>query len=131
MSKLTRRAVLRGTPAAAIAAGAKLAPDEQLALRQICRDGDLLLVEGLPFLLVPVTPATLDALAAFEAAAEDLEQDNEDCCTASDDAGAMAIFQPIGAEPHEDEDAEPCVTPPAAIAAARARLGRPVRRRGA
>ncbi len=53
-------------------------PAEREALRSICENGDLLMVDGRPWLLAPVTPALLDTLAAFEAEASEVEPDAED-----------------------------------------------------
>ena len=57
----------------------RLGPPERKAMREICDGGDVLLISGEAWLLAPVSRATLGALAAFEADAEDreLEQDNE------------------------------------------------------
>ncbi len=54
---------------------APLDPPERRALREIIERGDLTHVNGQAFLVVPVTPATLDALAAFEAEAADRESE--------------------------------------------------------
>src|SRR5579862_8855813 len=75
-----------------------LLPDERRALRQIIAGADLLEVGDQTYLLAPVLPATLDALAAFEAEAAELEEDNEDRCTAHDDSLAE-----IGAGGASDE----------------------------
>lgn len=52
-----------------------LDPPERRALREIVERGDLTHMGGQAFLVAPVSPATLDALAAFEAKAEDQESD--------------------------------------------------------
>lgn len=52
-----------------------LAPPERRALREIVEHGDLAIVDGQAYLVAPVSPATIDALAAFEAEAEDLEDE--------------------------------------------------------
>ena len=57
----------------------KLGPDERKALRQIVATADLIEAgDGGPWLLVPTTPTLIGALAAFEADAEDRENDLED-----------------------------------------------------
>ncbi len=48
-------------------------PPERHALREIARLDDLAHVNGQAYLVAPVSPATLDTLAAFEAEAEDRE----------------------------------------------------------
>lgn len=52
-----------------------LDPPERRALREIVAVGDIAHVCGQAYLVVPVSPATIDALAAFEAEAEDREDD--------------------------------------------------------
>ncbi len=52
---------------------AKLGPAERRALREIVQTGGLAEVEGKFYLVAPVSVATIDALAAFEA--EDCEND--------------------------------------------------------
>ena len=52
-----------------------LGPPERRALREIVERGDLAHVDGQAYLVVPVSPATLDALAAFEAEGEDREDE--------------------------------------------------------
>ena len=53
----------------------KLGPAERRALREIVERGDLAEVHGEFYLVAPVSPATIDALAAFEAEGEDREND--------------------------------------------------------
>ncbi len=52
-----------------------LGPPERRALREIVERGDLAMVDGQPFLVAPVSPETLDTLAAFEAEGEDREDE--------------------------------------------------------
>jgi hypothetical protein len=59
-----------------LAAG--LAPPERRAMREIVIGADLLEVDGLFYLLAPVSPETIDAMAAFEAETEDRENDLDD-----------------------------------------------------
>ena len=56
---------------------AELSPAERKAMRQIAASADLLDVDGQLYLLAPVSPRTLDALAAFEAEFTDLEDDGD------------------------------------------------------
>jgi hypothetical protein len=56
----------------------KLGPIDRRALREICERGDLIEVDGLFYILAPVTPETMDALAAFEAETEDREWEPDD-----------------------------------------------------
>lgn len=53
----------------------KLGPAERRALREIAQGGDLAEVNGQSYLVAPVSPAAIDALAAFEAEGEDREND--------------------------------------------------------
>lgn len=53
----------------------ELGPDERRAMREIAERADLLQVDGQTYLIAPVTPRCIDALAAFEAAGEDRESD--------------------------------------------------------
>ena len=57
----------------------KLGPEERKAMREIVQAGDLAEVNGKTYLVAPVSPKTIDALAAFEAEGEDreIEPDNE------------------------------------------------------
>ncbi len=57
---------------------ATLGPAERRALREIVQAGDLAEVEGKFYLVAPVSAATIDALAAFEAEGEDMELDASD-----------------------------------------------------
>ncbi len=52
-----------------------LGPPERRAMREIAERGDLTVVEGRSYLVAPVSAPTIDALAAFEAEAEDREND--------------------------------------------------------
>ncbi len=52
-----------------------LGPPERRALREIVERGDLAHAGEQAFLIVPVSPETLDILAAFEAEAEDREDE--------------------------------------------------------
>ena len=52
-----------------------LGPPERRALREIVERGDLAMADGQPYLVTPVSPETLDTLAAFEAEAEDREDE--------------------------------------------------------
>lgn len=53
-------------------------PAEKKALAQIVDTADLAMLNGATVLVVPATPALLDALAAFGAEIEDCERDYED-----------------------------------------------------
>lgn len=68
---------LPGDAALAVAA-ANLAPLDRAALRAIVTAADVIEVDGQRFLLAPVSDATLDTLAAFEAELEDLEPEPDD-----------------------------------------------------
>ena len=53
-------------------------PDaERQALREIAGQGDILNVDGQPYILAPVSPATVDALAALEADTADMEPNGD------------------------------------------------------
>ena len=75
---------LAGLPAGALPwLTADLGPPERRALREIVERGDLAMVDGQAYLVAPVSPETIDALAAFEAEGEDredepIEDDGED-----------------------------------------------------
>ncbi len=56
----------------------RLGPPERRAMREIVQGGDLAEVDGKHDLVAPVSNATIDALAAFEAEGEDRENDLED-----------------------------------------------------
>ena len=51
----------------------KLGPAERKAMREIAQAGDLAEVNGKTYIVAPVSPKTIDALAAFEAEGEDRE----------------------------------------------------------
>ena len=51
---------------------------ERRALREIVKRGGLALVDGQAYLVVLVSAPTIDALAAFEAEAEDQEDDPDE-----------------------------------------------------
>ncbi len=53
----------------------ELGPAERRAMREIVERGDLADVAGQQYLVAPVSPTTIDALAAFEAEGEDREND--------------------------------------------------------
>ena len=55
-----------------------LGPAERRALREIVERGDLAMVDGQQFIVAPVSSSTIDALAAFEAEAEDREADPDE-----------------------------------------------------
>ena len=52
-----------------------LGPPERRALREIVERGDLAMVNGQAYLVAPVSPETIDTLAAFEAEGEDREDE--------------------------------------------------------
>ncbi len=52
-----------------------LGPPERRAMREIVQRGDLAEVDGQSYLVAPVSDATIDALAMFEAEGEDMEND--------------------------------------------------------
>jgi hypothetical protein len=71
-------------------------PAERLALAAIVDNADLVDVDGAPaHLLVKVTPELLDALAAFDAEAEDMEPSEDDEADDHDEDD----------DPKEDDDA--------------------------
>ncbi len=91
----------------------RLMPAERRALQEIVAGADVLEVEGRRFLLAPVSPRTLDALAAFEAELEDLESsmaDDEDCREDVEPSLATPEWPQVGAQYHfttddrEDDD---------------------------
>ncbi len=90
---------------------AKLAPAEHKALAEICENADLIIVDGKQFLLAPVSDRTMDALAAFGAAAEDRENDLCDEFEEDDDTADYehdeATPTPIGAGSVTPYDPEP------------------------
>ncbi len=65
----------RYAPAALPWLVADLGPPERRALREIVERGDLAHVNGQAYLVAPVSPETLDTLAAFEAEGEDREDE--------------------------------------------------------
>ncbi len=52
-----------------------LGPPERRAMREIVQEGDLAMVDGQQFIVAPVSGETIDALAAFEAEGEDMEDE--------------------------------------------------------
>lgn len=52
-----------------------LGPPERRALREIVERSDLAMVDGQAYLVAPVSPATIDTLAAFSAEGEDMEDE--------------------------------------------------------
>ena len=52
-----------------------LGPPERRPMREIVERGDLAHVDGQAYLVAPVSPATIDALAAFSAEGEDMENE--------------------------------------------------------
>jgi hypothetical protein len=54
-------------------------------MAEIAATADLLMVGKRTYLVAEVSPATLDAIAAFDARGEDLEVDNVDSCEARED----------------------------------------------
>lgn len=81
-------------------------PAERRALRQIVATADLIGFDerGLAVIAAAIAPGLLDALAAFEAEAEDLEDDSEDRCAANDD---LLVGGPGRGYLSDDEDLEP------------------------
>ena len=84
-----------------------LGPSERRAMREIAQHGDLTEVHGQQFIMAPVSPATVDALAAFEAEGEDRENDlcdeppendddraNDHACDAVNGVAIMDDFEP-------------------------------------
>ena len=83
-----------------------LGPSERRAMREIVERGDLAEVNGEQFIVAPVSPATIDALAAFEAEGEDRENDlcdeeetdddrsNDDAFDAVNGVAIMDDFEP-------------------------------------
>ena len=51
----------------------ELGPVERLALREIAERADLIYVDGVTYLVAPVSPRCIDALSMFEAGADDRE----------------------------------------------------------
>ena len=68
----------------------ELGPADRKAL---CENGELVLVDGDPVLVAPISAATFDALAAFECEGEDLEDFHEDYCP-SDKEPSLAGTHP-------------------------------------
>ena len=68
-------------------APASLFVQERFALYEIASGADFILVDGQTYLLAPVSPPCIDALAAIEAGAEDMEPDSDNEPD-DDDAGA-------------------------------------------
>ena len=60
---------------APILAGRDQGPPERHALQEIAGLGDLAHVNGQAYLVAPVSPATIDALAAFSADGEDMKDE--------------------------------------------------------
>ncbi len=84
----------------------ELGPAERRAMREIVERGDLAEVNGEQFIVAPVSAATIDALAAFEAEGEDRENDlcdeeetdddrsNDDAFDAVNGVAIMDDFEP-------------------------------------
>lgn len=47
-------------------------------MREIAGSADLILVGGIAYIIAPVSASCIDALAAFEAGAEDMEPNGDD-----------------------------------------------------
>ncbi|MGE0117665.1 MAG: hypothetical protein AB7S71_01405 [Dongiaceae bacterium] len=80
----------------------RLIPAERRAMAEIADTADLLLIDDRTYIVAQVSPATVDALAAFDAQGEDLEVDNDDKCQAEDDSGSS-----WRSETEDDEDDDP------------------------
>ena len=61
-----------------------LGPPERRAMREIVLQGDLAEVSGQQYLVAPVSPATIDTPASFEAEGEDCELDASDLVDEAD-----------------------------------------------
>ena len=76
-----------------------LGPDERRALREIAATGDVLHHGGKAFIVAPVSPATMDTLAAFEADLVDREPEHDD--------GDGSLYDDPDREPDVDHELEP------------------------
>ena len=76
-----------------------LGPDERRALREIAATGDVLEHGGKTFIIASVSPATMDALAAFEADLVDREPEHDD--------GDGSLYDDADREPDFDNELEP------------------------
>ncbi len=72
-----------------------LGPPERRTMREIVERGDLAEVDGEQFIVAPVSPATIDALAAFEAEGEDREKDLCDGQKEDDDRSNDHAFDAV------------------------------------
>ena len=79
----------------------ELGPVERLAMREIVERADLIFVDGMTYLIAPVSPRCIDALSAFEAEGEDRVND---LCDEPDED-----HEP-GADDEPDQDNEPVGT---------------------
>lgn len=95
----------------------KPSSEERSALRSIVDQADIFEIDGCSFILAPITPEIVDILAAFESEhaelveddfnedhLEDIEDDNEDCCSAFEDNLKAAISDGYPGDP---EDSHP------------------------
>ena len=82
-----------------------LGPPERQALREIAETADLAIIDGRLVLIAVITDQTVDALAAFEAEAAELEGDDDDHCEAHDDDPTVRRTDGVGL-PGDPEDAE-------------------------
>lgn len=64
----------------------QLGPADRKALREICEQGSVYMCDGRRYIVAPLSDDALDALAAFEAEGEDLEDFNEDWSPADGEA---------------------------------------------
>ena len=87
----------------------RLGPEERMAMRYMCETAEVIVIDGDPWLVVPVDQdhRLVDALATFEAEAEDREQGLDDEPEVDDDS---VNDNPADAAALEF-DAEPDVTP--------------------
>ena len=56
----------------------EIAPDERIALAEIAATGDVVQLDGTTYIVAPISPRTMDALAAFEADLVDREPEPDD-----------------------------------------------------
>src|SRR4051812_26618831 len=56
----------------------EISPTERQALRDIVAEADVFTVAGRVYLLAPISATTVDTLAAFDAEAAELEDDDQD-----------------------------------------------------
>ena len=79
--------------------------DERKALRAIVSEADVIEVDGMHYILSPVSPDIIDILSSFEAEHAELDTIDEDMCSARDDDPTYNSH--FGGGPGACEDDEP------------------------